>query len=76
MLVFHSLMKLCIFFSDSILQEIQKKITDAFDVFDHDNSKVVDEREVGTIMRSLGCVFTEAELDDILQEIVSLVLEL
>ncbi|KAH9504739.1 Dynein regulatory complex protein 8 [Bulinus truncatus] len=55
--------------TDSILTEIQKKITDAFDIFDHESNKTVDVREVGTIIRSLNCCPSEAELHDMLAEI-------
>ncbi|XP_013069239.1 dynein regulatory complex protein 8-like [Biomphalaria glabrata] len=55
--------------ADSIVAEIQKKITDAFDIFDHESNKTVDVREVGTIIRSLNCCPSEAELHDMLAEI-------
>ena len=34
--------------------EIQKRISDAFEVFDHEHNNTVDLREIGTIIRSLG----------------------
>ncbi len=37
--------------------EIQKRISDAFEVFDHEHNNTVDLREIGTIIRSLG-IFT------------------
>ncbi|CAL1539722.1 unnamed protein product [Lymnaea stagnalis] len=55
--------------TDSLLADIQKKITDAFDIFDHESNKTVDVREVGTIIRSLNCCPSEAELHDMLAEI-------
>merc|ERR1711976_590111 len=55
--------------AESLLADIQKKITDAFDIFDHESNKTVDVREVGTIVRSLGCCPSEAELHDMLAEI-------
>ncbi|XP_067681150.1 dynein regulatory complex protein 8-like [Haliotis asinina] len=55
--------------ADSLLQDIQKKITEAFDIFDHESNKTVDVREVGTIVRSLNCCPSEAELHDMLAEI-------
>merc|ERR1711976_536822 len=55
--------------AESLLADIQKKITDAFDIFDHEANKTVDVREVGTIIRSLGCCPSEAELHDMLAEI-------
>ncbi|XP_043282086.1 dynein regulatory complex protein 8-like isoform X2 [Venturia canescens] len=44
---------------------LEKRITDAFDVFDNARSHEVDVRELGTIIRSLGCVISEAELQEI-----------
>ena len=40
--------------SDTLTQEVQKKVLDAFEVFDHEQNKTVDAREIGTIIRSLG----------------------
>ena len=40
--------------SDSLSPEVQKKVLDAFEVFDHEQNKTVDAREIGTIIRSLG----------------------
>lgn len=40
--------------SDSLTPEVQKKVLDAFEVFDHEQNKTVDAREIGTIIRSLG----------------------
>jgi len=54
--------------AESMLAAVQKKITDAFDIFDHEANKTVDVREVGTIIRSLGCCPSEAELHDMLAE--------
>ncbi|KAL3872999.1 hypothetical protein ACJMK2_036162 [Sinanodonta woodiana] len=55
--------------ADSLIADIQKKITEAFDIFDHESNKTVDVREIGTIIRSLGCCPSEAELHDMLAEI-------
>ncbi|XP_032225225.2 dynein regulatory complex protein 8 [Nematostella vectensis] len=54
--------------TDSTTAELQKKISDAFDIFDHESNKTVDVREVGTIVRSLLCCPTEGELHDILAD--------
>ncbi|CAG5126045.1 unnamed protein product [Candidula unifasciata] len=54
---------------DNLLASIQKKIADAFDIFDHESNKTVDVREVGTIIRSLNCCPSEAELHDMLAEV-------
>ncbi|XP_066500940.1 dynein regulatory complex protein 8 isoform X1 [Hoplias malabaricus] len=53
----------------SAVSELQKRITSAFEVFDHECNHTVDVREVGTIIRSLGCFPTEAELHDVIAEI-------
>lgn len=34
--------------------DLERRIVEAFEVFDHGNNKTVDVREVGTILRSLG----------------------
>ncbi|XP_057319137.1 dynein regulatory complex protein 8-like isoform X1 [Microplitis mediator] len=48
---------------------LEKRISDAFDVFDNARSHEVDVRELGTIIRSLGCVISEAELQEIQVEV-------
>ncbi|XP_062830784.1 dynein regulatory complex protein 8 isoform X1 [Anolis carolinensis] len=55
--------------AESAIAEIQKKITDAFEVFDHECNKTVDVREIGTIIRSLGCCPSEGDLHDMLAEV-------
>ncbi|XP_065838752.1 dynein regulatory complex protein 8-like [Oscarella lobularis] len=52
-----------------VRQEIQKKVIAAFDIFDHEANKTVDVREIGTIIRSLGCCPTESELHDLISEV-------
>lgn len=49
--------------------ELHKKIKDAFEVFDHEANDTVDVREIGTIIRSLGCSPTEGELHDFIAEV-------
>lgn len=44
---------------------MEKKIADAFLIFDHQGNKTVDVREVGTILRYLGCVPSENEINEI-----------
>lgn len=34
--------------------DLEKRIIEAFEVFDHSGKQVVDVREIGTILRSLG----------------------
>ncbi|XP_063683882.1 dynein regulatory complex protein 8-like [Bolinopsis microptera] len=54
---------------DPALLEMQKLVKDAFSIFDHENNDTVDMREVGTIIRSLGCFPTEGELNDMIAEV-------
>ncbi|KAK6623608.1 hypothetical protein RUM43_009460 [Polyplax serrata] len=49
--------------------DLEKRITEAFEIFDHGGNKTVDVREVGTILRSLGCCPTEAEIQEILVKV-------
>ncbi|XP_076835168.1 dynein regulatory complex protein 8-like [Brachyhypopomus gauderio] len=55
--------------AEGIVSEVHKSISNAFDVFDHEFNHTVDVREIGTIIRSLGCFPTEAELHDIIAEV-------
>ncbi|KAM4787482.1 dynein regulatory complex protein 8 isoform 2-T2 [Cyanocitta cristata] len=54
---------------DGIVAEIEKKITEAFEVFDRESNKTVDVREIGCIVRSLGCFPNEAEVQELLAQI-------
>ncbi|KAM6081293.1 dynein regulatory complex protein 8 isoform 2-T2 [Chlamydotis macqueenii] len=54
---------------DGAVAEIEKKIIEAFEVFDHEYNKTVDAREIGSIVRSLGCFPTEAELHELLVKV-------
>ena len=51
-----------------LIAQIEKKIETAFKIFDHDKNNTIDVREIGTVVRSLGLVPTEAELHDIISE--------
>ncbi|NP_001187690.1 dynein regulatory complex protein 8 [Ictalurus punctatus] len=53
----------------AVVPTLHRRISSAFDVFDHESNHTVDVREIGTIIRSLGCFPTEAELHDIIAEI-------
>ncbi|KAL1124633.1 hypothetical protein AAG570_001257, partial [Ranatra chinensis] len=44
-------------------------IVEAFEVFDHAGNKTVDVREIGTIIRSLGCCPSEAEIQEIIMNV-------
>ncbi|XP_053918744.1 dynein regulatory complex protein 8 [Cuculus canorus] len=54
---------------DRIVAEVEKQIVEAFEVFDHEDSKTVDVREIGSIIRSLGCFPTEAEVQEVLAKV-------
>ncbi|XP_078139467.1 dynein regulatory complex protein 8 [Centroberyx gerrardi] len=55
--------------AEAIVSEVHKKISAAFEAFDHESNRTVDVREIGTIIRSLGCFPTEAELHDVIAEV-------
>ena len=44
------------------------KVVEAFEVFDHENNKTVDVREIGTIVRSLGHCPSESQLQEIISQ--------
>ncbi|XP_016056869.1 PREDICTED: EF-hand calcium-binding domain-containing protein 2 [Miniopterus natalensis] len=52
-----------------IVAEFHRKIKEAFEVFDHEANNTVDVREIGTIVRSLGCCPNEGELHDLIAEV-------
>ncbi|XP_011368389.1 EF-hand calcium-binding domain-containing protein 2 [Pteropus vampyrus] len=54
---------------EAALAEFHKKIKEAFEVFDHESNNTVDVREIGTIVRSLGCCPNEGELHDLIAEV-------
>uniref|UniRef100_A0A8C5T2H9 EF-hand domain-containing protein n=1 Tax=Malurus cyaneus samueli TaxID=2593467 RepID=A0A8C5T2H9_9PASS len=54
---------------DAVVAEIEKKITKAFEVFDRESNKTVDVREIGCIIRSLGCFPNEAEVQELLDQV-------
>uniref|UniRef100_A0A803VRV1 EF-hand calcium binding domain 2 n=1 Tax=Ficedula albicollis TaxID=59894 RepID=A0A803VRV1_FICAL len=56
-------------FCCNLVAEIEKKITEAFEVFDRESNKTVDVREIGCIIRSLGCFPNEAEVQELLGQI-------
>ncbi|XP_026685394.1 dynein regulatory complex protein 8 [Diaphorina citri] len=49
-----------------ITNDFEKKIADAFDIFDHAGNKTIDCREVGTVLRALGGCPTEADIQEII----------
>ncbi|CAF0703592.1 unnamed protein product [Brachionus calyciflorus] len=54
--------------AEHIVAQIQKKLTDAFDVFDGDKTRSVDVKEVPTIIHSLNLVPTQGEMRDLITE--------
>ncbi|XP_044766762.1 dynein regulatory complex protein 8-like [Coccinella septempunctata] len=52
--------------SVSINSDLERRIVEAFLIFDHTGNKTVDAREISTIVRSLGCCPTEAEIQEII----------
>ena len=46
-----------------------KRLTEAFTVFDQEANNTIPSTELGTVVRSLGLVPTEGELQDILSEV-------
>lgn len=44
---------------------LEKRLCEVFDVFDTAKTGEIDVRDLGTIIRALGCVVTEAELQEI-----------
>jgi calmodulin len=46
-----------------------KRLTEAFNVFDQEGNNTIPSSELGTVVRSLGLVPTEGELQDILSEV-------
>jgi Ca2+-binding EF-hand superfamily protein len=52
----------------SINDDLDRKIADAFSIFDHHGQKTVDVREVGSILRFLGMVPTEQEVSETIAE--------
>uniref|UniRef100_A0A8C0WLF3 EF-hand domain-containing protein n=1 Tax=Castor canadensis TaxID=51338 RepID=A0A8C0WLF3_CASCN len=58
-----------LFFSEVTVAEFHRKIKEAFEVFDHESNDTVDVREIGTIIRSLGCCPSEGELHDLIAEV-------
>lgn len=44
-------------FTALLNSEVEKRISDAFLIFDHHGNKSVDVREIGTILRYLGNIF-------------------
>jgi len=48
---------------------LKTKIADAFDIFDNEGNKTVDSRELGIIIRSLGCCPTDEEVKEVVTQL-------
>ncbi|KAM6949799.1 dynein regulatory complex protein 8 [Lycodopsis pacificus] len=55
--------------TEPVVPDVHKKIKAAFTAFDHGSNNKVDVREIGTIIYSLGCFPTQADLHDIIAEV-------
>ncbi|XP_053990450.1 dynein regulatory complex protein 8-like isoform X2 [Hylaeus anthracinus] len=62
---------LCYFRTVSALEPtlLEKRLCEAFNVFDSGKVGEIDVSDLGTIIRALGCVITEAELQEIQVEV-------
>ncbi|XP_044037377.1 dynein regulatory complex protein 8 [Siniperca chuatsi] len=55
--------------AETIVSDVHKKIKAAFEAFDYESNNTVDVREIGTIIYSLGCFPTQADLHDFIAEV-------
>ncbi|XP_069030027.1 dynein regulatory complex protein 8 [Embiotoca jacksoni] len=55
--------------AEAAVSDVHKKIKAAFEAFDSDCNHTVDVREIGTIIYSLGCFPTQADLHDLIAEV-------
>ncbi|XP_075906059.1 dynein regulatory complex protein 8 isoform X2 [Nelusetta ayraudi] len=51
------------------VQDLQKKIREAFEAFDYESNNTVDVREISTIIYSLGCFPTQQDLHDFIGQV-------
>lgn len=49
-----------------INSDLEKRVSEAFCIFDHHGDKTIDVREVGTVLRYLGCAPTEHEINEVI----------
>ncbi|KAF6777583.1 EF-hand calcium-binding domain-containing protein [Paragonimus kellicotti] len=49
--------------------DLEAKITEAFDLFDHERNRTIDFRELGTVIRAIGGVPTESEVLQMVREL-------
>ena len=55
--------------AEQAILQIQKKLTEAFDVFDGDKTKTIDAKEMPTVIYSLNLVPTQGEIRDLITEV-------
>ncbi|XP_070688438.1 dynein regulatory complex protein 8 [Pempheris klunzingeri] len=55
--------------AEATVSDVQKRIKAAFELFDYESNNTVDVREVGTVIHSLGCFPTQADLHDFTAEV-------
>ncbi|KAI9522895.1 hypothetical protein NQZ68_032457 [Dissostichus eleginoides] len=55
--------------AEATVSDVQKKIRAAFEAFDYESNNTVDVREIGTIIYSLGCFPSQADLHDLIAEV-------
>ncbi|XP_068431023.1 dynein regulatory complex protein 8 [Clinocottus analis] len=55
--------------AEAMVPDAHKKIKAAFKVFDYESNERVDVREIGSVIYSLGCFPTQADLHDIISEV-------
>ena len=59
----------CYFEADQLTEEQIAEFKEAFSLFDKDGDGTITTKELGTVMRSLGQNPTEAELQDMINEV-------
>uniref|UniRef100_A0A3B3ZCC8 EF-hand domain-containing protein n=1 Tax=Periophthalmus magnuspinnatus TaxID=409849 RepID=A0A3B3ZCC8_9GOBI len=55
--------------SEAMASDVHKKIKAAFKAFDYEANNTVDVREIGTIVFSLGCFPSQADLHDFIAQV-------
>uniref|UniRef100_A0A8C9CY67 EF-hand domain-containing protein n=1 Tax=Phocoena sinus TaxID=42100 RepID=A0A8C9CY67_PHOSS len=55
--------------ADQLTEEQMAEFKEAFSLFDKDGDGTITTKELGTVMRSLGQNSTEAELQDVINEV-------
>ncbi|CAH8498620.1 unnamed protein product [Schistosoma bovis] len=55
--------------SELFRDDLEARIREIFDLFDHERNKTIDFRELGTVIRALGGVPTEAEVISLVREL-------